>query len=97
MDILVDFNNVLETDRRRGIVFVSEKILNAIGPARLGVGNRVSFRLYDGWYELQSLTPKAQLISADVLANSPRTVDAPKRKTHKNVDRERRNGVQPSE
>ena len=73
MEILVDYNNVLTSDRRKGIRYVTERILNAIGPHRLGKRSRASFRLYDGWYELQSLTRTAQEVFADVQANTPHT------------------------
>ncbi len=56
MEILVDYNNILEIHRRRGVIYLTELILQSIGPSRLGSHNRVNFRLYDGWYERQSLT-----------------------------------------
>ncbi len=73
MDILVDYNNVLDVHRRKGVRYVAERILHAIGPHRLTGRKRVSFRLYDGWYELQSPTRVAQQVSADVQANTPHT------------------------
>ena len=74
MEILVDYNNVLDTDRKKGVRFVAERILSAIGPLRFGERQRATIRLYDGWYELQSLSRVAQAVSADVQANSPHTV-----------------------
>jgi len=74
MEILVDYNNVLEADRRRGIVYFVDKLMGTIGPDRFGSRSRANIRLYDGWYELQSLTRVAQETSADLQANLPRTV-----------------------
>lgn len=74
MDILVDYNNVLDADRRRGVRYVTERVLTAIGPGCFGGRGRARFRLYDGWYELQSPSRTAQEVSADVLANTPHTV-----------------------
>ncbi|HVA48307.1 MAG TPA: hypothetical protein VNH11_18215 [Pirellulales bacterium] len=73
MDILVDYNNVLDADRRRGVRYVTERVLTAIGPGCFGGRGRARFRLYDGWYELQSPSRVAQEVSADVQANTPHT------------------------
>ena len=56
MDVLVDYNNLREVDRRRGPLFVIDKILNALGPARIGSTGRMRIRLYDGWYNQLTLT-----------------------------------------
>ncbi len=71
MIILVDYNNVLEIDRRRGITYVIDRIISALDPALLRPYRRISFRLYDGWYEKQSLTRHAQVLSAEVQAHFP--------------------------
>ena len=71
MDVLVDYNNVREVDRRRGVVFVVDRIVQSLGPEHLRQSKRVAVRLYDGWYENQTLTRKAQEIAAQVLANTP--------------------------
>jgi uncharacterized LabA/DUF88 family protein len=74
MEILVDYNNILEVDRKKGVRYVSERILSVIGPFRLGERHRATIRLYDGWYEAQSPSRVAQEVSADVQANCPHTV-----------------------
>lgn len=74
MEILVDYNNVQEGDRRRGVVFVVDKIIDALGPASLATSSHINVRLYDGWYENQTPTRKCQQIAAEVEANTPRTV-----------------------
>lgn len=81
----MDYSNLREVDRRNGVVYITEKILNAIGPGFLGTRNRVTFRFYDGWYELQSLTKNAQSVSADIQNNMPRTVTLRDASTSKNV------------
>lgn len=58
----------------KGVRYVSERILTAIGVARIGERQRATIRLYDGWYEAQSPSRVAQQVSADVQANSPHTV-----------------------
>ncbi len=74
MDILVDYNNVPEIQRRRGAMFVVDKIVNALGSAHLAHTQRVSFRLYDGWYENQSPTRRAQQVAAEVQQQTPRAI-----------------------
>ena len=74
MEILVDYSNVLDADRKKGVRFVAERILTAIGPRRVDDRQRATIRLYDGWYEAQSPSRVAQEVSADVQANSPHTM-----------------------
>ena len=71
MDILVDYSNVRPTDRGGGPTFVVDKIIAALGIAHLAAYSRVSFRLYDGWYENNTLTRKAQDVSAEILKDFP--------------------------
>jgi uncharacterized LabA/DUF88 family protein len=73
MDILVDYNNIHETDRHKGVRFVLDKIVSAIGPKYLASENRATFRLYDGWYEAKHLTHQAQHIAAHLLRDFPTT------------------------
>jgi uncharacterized LabA/DUF88 family protein len=73
MDILVDYNNIPDSDRRKGAAFVLDKIVDAFAPQHLSSDNRVTFRLYDGWYEAQRLTHEAQQIAVDLLKDYPTT------------------------
>jgi uncharacterized LabA/DUF88 family protein len=73
MDILVDYNNVPETARKKGPVFVVDKIIAALGSQHIGDSRRVSVRLYDGWYENRTPTRLAQRVATEVLANNPMT------------------------
>ncbi len=84
MDVLVDYNNLRDHHRRRGVVFVIDKILAAIGERRLCADPRVSFRLYEGWYSSDRLTRRAQEISTEVQSVTPMTrtfMDGEKAKT----------------
>src|SRR5438105_13422731 len=71
MFILVDFSNVPDADRRHGVLLLCEKIVNAIGYARIGSSTRINIRLYDGWYENNTLTRTAQDVAAQVHATMP--------------------------
>ena len=74
MEILVDYNNVQAADRRKGVMFVVDKIIHALGPLCIRETPRISIRLYDGWYEDRTLTQAAQRIAAEVLAKTPTTI-----------------------
>lgn len=71
MLVLVDYNNIPEADRRKGVEYVVNRLISAIDPACIRGYRRIAFRLYDGWYEKQSLTRKAQTISANVQSAYP--------------------------
>ena len=90
MEILVDYNNVADADRRKGIRYITERVLAAIGPDKIGSRRRVTFRLYDGWFEMQSPSRVAQAVSADVQTNAPHTAvlldGAEKKKVTVNVE-----------
>lgn len=74
MDVLVDYNNILQHERKRGIVYVVDKIVSTLGLNRLAGDRRLAIRLYGGWYEKQIPTRAAQQISADILASYPTTM-----------------------
>ncbi len=72
MDVLVDYSNLDTALRRSGPKLVVDRILDTLVP-HLSASNRVNVRLYDGWYQKQALTPRAQEVSAQVMANFPTT------------------------
>jgi uncharacterized LabA/DUF88 family protein len=74
MEILVDYNNVQEVDRRKGVMFVVDKIVHTLGSALLVKSSHINIRLYDGWYENQTPTRKCQEIAAEVEAGTPTTL-----------------------
>lgn len=74
LEVLVDYNNVREADRRKGVVFVVDKIVQALGTKHVGKTQRILVRLYDGWYEERTLTHKAQDVAAEILAHMPMTI-----------------------
>src|SRR5688572_11461378 len=73
MEVLVDYSNVSSSDRTKGVLFVVDKIVAALGYPHLGDKSRLGVRLYDGWYQNNSLTRRAQQVSTDVLASFPKT------------------------
>lgn len=66
MVVLVDYDNVPELERRRGIVSLVDEVLNTIGVPRLSPYQRLKVKLYGGWYEGNRLSRIAQGLAADV-------------------------------
>jgi hypothetical protein len=73
MEVLVDYNNLRRQDLVKGPKLIIDKVLGALSIAHLTGVARVNFRLYDGWYQDQFLTRRAQDVSTEVLANYPST------------------------
>jgi uncharacterized LabA/DUF88 family protein len=73
VQVFVDYANVHRADRSRGLVYVVDKAIDALGFAHLQSESRVSFRLYDGWYLNRTPTRHAQTVAAELLANFPFT------------------------
>jgi hypothetical protein len=74
LEVLVDYNNVREVDRRKGVVFVVERVMQSLGIRHTADARRITVRLYDGWYERMTLTRKAQDVAAEVEKNTPMTI-----------------------
>ena len=71
MWLLVDYGNVDLIQKRRGLHYVVETLVNRIGPTHLKVNQTVNVRLYDGWYDGIFLTRHAQDIATQIGAFSP--------------------------
>ena len=72
MDVLVDYNNLPRAVLMRGPRLVIDRIVTTLAPHLTDMG-RVNVRLYDGWYQEQGLTRRAQDVSAEVSVNFPTT------------------------
>lgn len=66
MVVLVDYDNVLEIERQRGVQNVIDKILHTIGVSALSSSQRVRIKLYGGWYERSNLSRRAQQLAVDI-------------------------------
>ncbi len=75
VQVLVDYDNISNRHKRRGIPSVFERILNAVIAASGSVPNRLMCRLYGGWYDQSSPTPLAQRLAGEILADFPRIVN----------------------
>lgn len=63
MDVLVDYYNIPEQERRKGVPYVVDRIMATMVPNHVDDRHRrVDIRLYGGWYEERSLTRDAQQI-----------------------------------
>jgi hypothetical protein len=66
MIVLIDYDNVSILERRRGMINLVDKILNSVGVSVISKYQRVSVKLYGGWFEGNSLSKTAQKLSAEV-------------------------------
>ena len=82
MDVLVDYYNLSQQHRRRGIVHVVDRIISAIVHDHLSAAERrIDFRLYGGWYDEQIPTSDAQTIAATLISHFPKLIlSAPDRR-----------------
>ena len=75
MDVLVDYYNVSQQHRSKGIAHVVDRIVSAIVPGHVNAGERhVELRLYGGWYEDRTPTRDAQAISATLREHYPMAI-----------------------
>ncbi|WP_421794284.1 hypothetical protein [Hydrocarboniphaga effusa] len=65
-NILVDYDNVYDHDRRLGLPHVISKITAVISPHLPVAVNRLSYRLYGGWFEEAKLSRSAQKLGASI-------------------------------
>src|SRR6185312_2148922 len=72
MDVLVDYNNLPRIVLNQGPKLIVERIMAVLG-THVADEKRVNVRLYDGWYQNQDLTRRAQAVSVEVAANFPAT------------------------
>jgi hypothetical protein len=72
MDLLVDYDNVLEPHRKLGLALLLERILLTLDSSGTALGSRVHARLYGGWYEGKILSRKAQFLAAELGTDFPR-------------------------
>jgi hypothetical protein len=76
MNVLVDYDNVRQQHRSRGLVYVADRMLQAISSVHPGLPARVRIRLYGGWYEGASPSHRAQDLASEILAEFPRMIPA---------------------
>lgn len=71
MVVLIDYDNIDFGLTRLGVHHIISKIISRIDPVEITSGNRVSARLYGGWYENNNFTRRAQNLSTDIRTNFP--------------------------
>lgn len=72
MVILVDYNNIPVTLRRKGINYIVDKIVRSLDFSILQEIHRVLIRIYDGWYFLNKLTRTAQELTVKIQTDFPK-------------------------
>ena len=73
--ILADFNNIPKLLQNRGLVYIAERIISRLNFDEVKPYRRIRIRLYDGWYEQNSPTRKAQLVQANIRNEFPRRIN----------------------
>lgn len=69
--ILVDYDNVPQAVRRHGLLDLMGRVLSLLPPAALPRGSRASCRLYGGWFEKRTLSPRAQVLATEIRRTFP--------------------------
>jgi len=72
--IIVDYDNIRLEQQRKGLEFIVDSILEALGPDRLAGELRVLLRLYGGWYEGTDETQRSQGLAAEIATAFPKAV-----------------------
>lgn len=70
--ILIDYDNLDKRDKQKGLIYLSEKIVNGFSPSDVNNLN-VQIRLYGGWYQNQRLTRTAQHLANEITGSFPIT------------------------
>src|SRR5947207_12475365 len=74
MNILIDYDNVLESHRKAGTELLIERIVDRLTMHGIDVGDRVHVRLYGGWYEGSTLSRRGQTLSGELFRDFPTTL-----------------------
>ena len=69
--MLVDYDNIDMSDKRKGIAYLADVIINRVVDELEGIMRHYKIRLYGGWYEKQTLTQKAQYLIGEISPLSP--------------------------
>lgn len=70
--ILIDYDNLDKSDKIKGLVYLTEKIVGGLSSQEVDNLN-VQIRLYGGWYQNQRLTRTAQHLANEISENFPIT------------------------
>lgn len=74
MNVLVDYDNIDERDRRAGLPALAERITAAVGVTNLQSEPRLRLRLYGGWFDGDRRSRRAQDLIASRLREFPTTI-----------------------
>jgi uncharacterized LabA/DUF88 family protein len=73
LNVLIDYDNVHEHDRRIGLSHVIAKITRLIDSQSIAGITRIVCRLYGGWFDSASPTRTAQFLTTEIQAHYPST------------------------
>ena len=72
--VLVDYDNIPQAVRRRGLSDLVGRVLSLLPSATLPRGARAWCRLYGGWFEKRDLSRRAQELAAEIRRTFPTTL-----------------------
>ena len=79
ISVLLDYDNVPPNFRQRGLPDLLERIMSLLPRAALPHGAFVACRLYGGWYEARTLSPRAQKLLGEIRSTFPLVLRLPSR------------------
>lgn len=68
MLVLVDYDNIHQIHRMRGLAYIGQRIAELIGATALRAHPRLDLRVYGGWFDGALSTRNAQRVAAEVAA-----------------------------
>lgn len=77
MVILVDYDNVIDANKRLGLALLVERVVARIAGSGIALGSSAHVRLYGGWYESDKLTRRGQSLAAEIQREFPNVVHPP--------------------
>jgi len=74
MIILIDYDNVNDSERNKGLRNLMERIILKLSSNNILNTLRIKVRLYGGWYESNVLSRKGQYLITEIKSNFPDTI-----------------------
>ena len=71
---LIDYDNLHTIDRHHGVRHIMTTLLHALGSQRMPANRKMDCRLYGGWFEKTSLSPRAYKLLPELRQEFPRSI-----------------------
>lgn len=74
VEMLIDYDNVHEIRRKRGVMHIIEAILSRLPASLLPAAVSVSVRLYGGWFQDRKPSPEARKLYREIALHFPAVI-----------------------